>query len=362
MIGRKTVPGSAKIESVIDGIGALDDMVMRKTQERLDRLTKPRGSLGRLESLAKLITGITGKAAPALSKKVVFTLAADHGVTEEGVSPYPKDVTVQMIYNFMRGGAGINVLADHVGARVVIVDMGAASDIKAGRGVIIKKIGYGTKNMFRGPAMSEGEAVRCIEAGIEVFEEEYKKGIDIAGTGDMGIGNTTASSAITAVFTGKSVEEITGRGAGVDDEGLRKKIAVIKKAIAVNAPDASDAIGVLSKVGGFEIGGLAGIILAAASKRVPVVIDGFISGAAALIAFHAAPKVKDYLIASHCSVERGHNIILGHIGLKPLFNLDMRLGEGTGAALGIGLADASIKILTRMATFESAGVSDKEVK
>ena len=359
MIAKQTVMGSDKIESIIRSIGVLDDAVMRKTQNRLDHLTKPQGSLGKLESLAKLITGITGKANPALNNKVVFTLAADHGVTEEGVSPYPKDVTVQMVYNFIRGGAGINVLADHVNARVVIVDMGTASDIEADDRVVIKKIGYGTKNMAKGPAMSREDAVRCIEAGIEVFEEEHKKGIDIAGTGDMGIGNTTASSAITAVFTGRSVEEITGRGAGVDDKGLKNKIVVIEKALAVNRPNTSDAIDVLSKVGGFEIGGLAGIILAAASRRVPVVIDGFISGAAALIAFHIAPNVKDYLIASHCSVEKGHSIILDHIGLKPLLDLDLRLGEGTGAALGIGLAEASVKILTRMATFESAGVSQK---
>jgi nicotinate-nucleotide--dimethylbenzimidazole phosphoribosyltransferase len=264
-----------------------------------------------------------------------------------------------MVYNFIRGGAGINVLAGHVNARVVVVDMGVASDLETEKGLIIKKIGYGTMNMVKGQAMSREDAVRSIEAGIEVFEEEYKKGIDIAGTGDMGIGNTTASSAITVVFTGKRVEEVTGRGAGVDDNGLRNKIAIIEKAIAVNEPDASDAIDVLAKVGGFEIGGLAGVILGASSRRVPVVIDGFISGAAALVAYHISPKVKNYLIASHCSVERGHSVILDHIGLKPLLNLDLRLGEGTGAALGIGLVEASIKILTLMATFKSAGVSQK---
>ncbi|MCX5678279.1 MAG: nicotinate-nucleotide--dimethylbenzimidazole phosphoribosyltransferase [Candidatus Omnitrophica bacterium] len=359
MIAKQANLSSKKIEAVVNNIGTLDDKLIQKTQERLDFLTKPQGSLGKLEHLAKLITGITGKADPVLSDKVIFTLAADHGVTEEGVSAYPKDVTAQMVYNFIRGGAGINVLASHVGARVVVVDMGVASDLENKKGLIIKKIGYSTMNMAKGPAMSREDAVRSIETGIEVFEEEYKKGIDIAGTGDMGIGNTTASSAITAVFTKKRVEEITGRGTGVDDKGLRNKIAIIEKAIALNAPDASDAIDVLAKVGGFEIGGLAGVILCAASRRVPVVIDGFISGAAALVAFHISPKVKDYLIASHCSVERGHGVILDHIGLKPLLNLDLRLGEGTGAALGIGLVDASIKILTRMATFKSAGVSQK---
>jgi nicotinate-nucleotide--dimethylbenzimidazole phosphoribosyltransferase len=359
MLTGKAITYSKKIHSAVDAISGLDKKLMEKTQGRLDCLTKPLGSLGRLEELAKQLAGITGRADPILKNKVIFTLAADHGVTEEGVSAYPKDVTAQMVYNFMRGGAGINVLAGHVNARVVVVDMGVASDLENKKGLVIKKIGHGTRNMAKGPAMSRDEAIRCIESGIEVFDDEFKKGIDIAGTGDMGIGNTTASSAITAAFTGRNVEEITGRGTGIDDTSFRKKVAVIEKAIAINKPDANDAIDVLSKVGGFEIGGLAGLIIAAASKKVPVVIDGFISGAAALIAYHISPKVKDYLIASHCSVEKGHKIILDRMGLKPLLNLDLRLGEGTGAALGIGLADAAVKIMTQMATFKSAGVSEK---
>ena len=264
-----------------------------------------------------------------------------------------------MVHNFLNGGAGINVLARHVGARVVVVDMGVASAVN---GVKNKKVALGTKNMARGPAMTRNEAIRAIEAGIEVFEEEFVSGIDIVGTGDMGIGNTTPSSAITSVITKGRPEEVTGRGTGIDDDALANKVAVIKKAIDVNKPDPADGIDVLSKVGGFEIGGLAGVILAAASKRIPVVIDGFISGAAALIAHQIEPKVKDYMIAAHASVEQGHKAIFNHIGLKPLLDFDLRLGEGTGAALAIGIAEASVKILMEMATFGSAGVSEKETK
>jgi len=349
-----------RIDGVIKRISLLDADLMQKVQERLDSLTKPLGSLGRLEELAKQICGMKGKEKPELRHKVIFTLAADHGVTIEGVSAFPKEVTAQMVYNFLADGAGINVLAKHVGAKVIVVDIGVAGDLKSDSRLVVKKINYGTKNMACGPAMTKNEARESICAGIEIFEDEYKRGIDIVGTGEMGIGNTTAASAITSCFTGKPVEEVTGRGAGLDEKGLKHKIEVIKKSIAVNKPDSADAIDVLSKVGGFEIGGLAGIILAAASKKTPVVIDGFISGAAALVAFHIEPKVKEYMIAAHKSVERGHSIILEHIGLRPLFDLDLRLGEGTGAALGIGLADAALKILTQMATFKSANVSKKK--
>lgn len=358
-----------KIKEAIEKIRKLDHTLMNRAQERIDNLTKPQGSLGRLEELAKLIVGITGKENPILKNKVIFTLAGDHGVTEEGVSAYPKEVTPQMVYNFLKGGAGINVLAKHVGARVVVVDAGIAADLEARPGLIIKKINYGTKNITKGPAMTREEAARAIEAGIEIFEDEFsaedgsasggRKGIDIIGTGDMGIGNTTPSSAITAIFTGKPVEVVTGRGTGVDDNGLKNKIEIIKKALEVNKPDPKDSIDVLSKVGGFEIGGLSGIILAAASKRIPVVIDGFISGAAALIAYRLEPKVKDYMIAGHCSVEGGHKILLRHIGLRPILDLDLRLGEGTGAALSMSIIDAGLKIMTQMATFKNASVSGK---
>ncbi|NQT46943.1 MAG: nicotinate-nucleotide--dimethylbenzimidazole phosphoribosyltransferase [Candidatus Omnitrophica bacterium] len=340
-------------------IEGLNQDLVKKAQKRLDNLTKPQGSLGRLEELASLIVGITKKENPSLQNKVIFTFAGDHGVTEEGVSAFPKEVTPQMVYNFLRGGAGINVLARYVGARVVVVDMGVASDLKPHSDLIVKKIGYGTKNIAKGPAMTKDEAARAIEAGMEVFDKEFERGIDICGTGDMGIGNTTPSSAIASVFTGRSVKELTGRGTGIDDKAFQNKVRVIEQAIEVNKPDPNNAIDVLSKVGGFEIGGLAGVILAAASKNVPIVIDGFISGAAALIAYHLEPKVKDCLIAAHSSVEIGHKAVLDHIGLSPLLDLNMRLGEGTGAALGMGLAEASIRIMTEMATFESAGVSER---
>lgn len=348
-----------RLNKIINKIKKVDYSLGEKTQKRLDNLTKPQGSLGRLEELAKQIVEITENETPPIKDKVIFTLAGDHGVTEEGVSIYPKEVTAQMVYNFLKGGAGINVLARHIGARIVIVDMGVASDLKPHRQLVIKKINYGTKNMVKGPAMSRKEAIKSIEKGIEVFEEEFEKGIDVIGTGDMGIGNTTSSSAIASVITGKSVEDMTGRGTGVDDNTLSHKIEVIKKALRVNKPDRENAIDVLSKVGGFEIGGLAGVILGAASKRIPVVIDGFISGASALIAYQLEPKVKNYLIAAHCSAEKGHKIILNYIGLDPLLNLNLRLGEGTGAALGIDIIEVSIKTLTEMATFQSASVSKR---
>lgn len=352
-----------KINEVLSRITDIDYEAMKNAQSSLDNLTKPLGSLGRLEELAKQVVGITGKNNPPFNNKVIFTLAADHGVTEEKISVYPKEVTEQMVYNFLNRGAGINVLAKHIGARVVVVDIGVAGKIQESKfknqDFKNKKINYGTKNMAKGPAMSESEAIKSIETGIDILEEELSGGIDIVGTGEMGIGNTTASSAITAVFTKKPIEDITGKGAGLDENGLENKIMVIKKALKVNDPNPFDPIDVLSKVGGFEIGGLAGIILAAASKKIPIVIDGFISGAAALIAYHIEPKVKEYMIASHCSAEKGHRIILDHIGIKPILDLNLRLGEGTGAALGINIVEASIKILTQMATFKSANVSEK---
>jgi nicotinate-nucleotide--dimethylbenzimidazole phosphoribosyltransferase len=264
-----------------------------------------------------------------------------------------------MVYNFIGGGAGINVLARHVGARVVVADLGVASKIERHRDLIDKKVAMGTQNMAKEPAMSREQAIRSLEAGIELVEDELPKGIDILGTGDMGIGNTTSSSAIAAALTGADVATVTGRGTGLDDEVWRRKVEVIQKALEINRPNQNDAIDVLSKVGGFEIGGIAGVILAGAKYRIPVVIDGFISGAAALIATSLSPQVKPYLIASHQSVEPGHKIILEHLDLKPLLNLDLRLGEGTGAALGIFLVEASLKILDEMATFAEAGVSEK---
>jgi len=284
-------------------------------------------------------------------------MAADHGVVSEGVSLYPQEVTRQMVFNFLNGGAGINVLARFVGARVVIVDMGVVGGFEPHPNLICKMIDFGTRDMAKGPAMTREQALDAIQAGIDVVEGEIARGLDIVGTGDMGIGNTTASSAICAVITGESVEKVTGRGTGLAGEQLIHKVEVIQKALELNRPNPKDPADVLAKVGGFEIGGLAGVMLGAAAHHIPVVIDGFISGAAALIAAGLAPGLRDYLIASHLSAESGHKILLEHLGLSPLLDLGMRLGEGTGAALGMVIVEAAVKTLAEMATFGEAGVS-----
>ena len=351
------------LEGTIKGIKPIDAKIMEEAQARLDSLTKPRGSLGRLEEFAKRIVGITKNTNPALNRKVIFTMAGDHGVAAEGVSLFPQEVTFQMVANFINGGAGINVLARHVGAEVIVVDMGVVREIPNPKSQNFKdkKINFGTKNMAKGPAMTREEAVKAIEAGIEVFEEEFnKKRIDIAGTGDMGIANTTASSAIIASITGVPSREVTGRGTGIGDKQLELKIKVIETALGLNDPDPDDPLDVLSKVGGFEIGGICGIILAAAYRRVPVVMDGFISTAAALLAYKMAPMVKDYIFAAHKSQERGHIVALDYMGFEPILDLDMRLGEGTGSALAIGVLDAGLKIFNEMATFNQAGVSKEK--
>jgi nicotinate-nucleotide--dimethylbenzimidazole phosphoribosyltransferase len=342
----------------IKKIKSLDKDAIAAVRVRQETLTKPAGSLGRLEELSIQLAGIQGKPQPNIEKKAIITMAADHGVVDEKVGNWPREVTAQMVVNFLRGGAGINVLARQAGARIVFVDMGVASDLKSDPNLIVRKIDYGTKNMCLGPAMTAAQAVKAIETGIDIVGAEADKGLDIVGTGDMGIGNTTASSAVFATLSGKKVEEVTGRGTGLSDEQLAYKIDVIKRALAVNKLNPSKPLDVLGKVGGFEIGGLAGVMLGAAAKRIPVVIDGFISGAAALIATALAPQLKDYLIAAHCSAEAGHAAMLKYMGLKPLLNLDMRLGEGTGAALGIIIAEAAIRTLNEMATFAEAGVAE----
>lgn len=348
-----------KIKAIISKIKPLDKGVMKKARDRLDNLTKPFGSLGRLEEIAERISGIRAQLAPVIKQKVIFTLAGDHGVVAEGVSAYPSEVTPQMVYNFAKNGAGINVLARHIGARVIVVDMGVATDLEPHPKIVNKKVAYGTKNMAKGPAMTYKQAIQSIKTGIKLVEDELSKGVDIIGGGDMGIGNTTSSSAITSVITGAKVREVTGRGTGINDAILEHKINIIKQALKINQPDSEDPLDVLAKVGGFEIGGLVGIILAGAAHRIPVVLDGFIVGAAGLIAYSLAPQVRDYLFAAHCSIEKGHKIILEKIKLKPLFNLGLRLGEGTGAALGISIVEAATKILNQMATFEEASVSKK---
>jgi nicotinate-nucleotide--dimethylbenzimidazole phosphoribosyltransferase len=351
-----------KIEETIQKIRPVNLKLMEKAQEKLDNLTKPQGSLGKLEDFARRIVGISGTLSPAIKRKVIFVMAGDHGVVEEGVSAYPQEVTFQMVYNFIRGGAGINVLARHMGAEIVVVDMGVAKDFPREESIIRKKIAYGTNNMAKGAAMSKDEAERAIIAGMEVFEDELnKKRIDIVGLGEMGIANTTSSSAIVACLTESKVEEVTGSGTGLNQEQIKNKIKVIKKALEVNKPNPQDGLDVLSKVGGFEIGGLVGCILTAASHQIPIVIDGFISCAGALIAIKLAPLVKDYIFASHNSVEKGHKIALEYIGKVAMFDLGMRLGEGTGAALGISFIEAGVKILTQMATFKEAGVDNKSL-
>ena len=347
------------LSKTIANIRPLDTKSMAEAKERQDTLTKPTGSLGRLESLSIQIAGIQGRALPQIKQKAVIVMAADHGVAARGTSAYPQEVTAEMVLNFLHGGAGINVISRQVGARVIIVDMGVAVKLEANPGLISRKIAAGTQDMSKGPAMTVAQATQSLEAGIEIVTAEIKKGLDIVATGDMGIGNTTASSAICAIMTGKTVAEVTGRGTGLDDKQLQQKIMIINEAIALNKPESAKPLEVLAKVGGFEIGGLAGVILGAASNRVPVVIDGFISGAAALIAAGLCPQSKDYMIAGHCSVEPGHKIILKHLGLRPLLDLEMRLGEGTGAALAMSLAETSIRILTEMATFAEAGVAKK---
>lgn len=336
----------------------LDGRAMREARLRQRVLTKPKGSLGVLEALSIQVAGIKGTSSPRIEKKVVVIMVGDHGVVAEGVSLYPQVVTSQMVDNFLRGGAAINVLARHVGAKVVVVDMGVAVDLEEQPGLRIKKIAPGTKNIARGPAMSREEAFRSLEIGIEVVEEELaQSGVDILALGDMGIGNTTPSTAILSALTGVPVSAVTGRGTGLNDEGVQNKVKVIEKALSVNAPDSADPIDVLAKVGGFEIGGIAGMIIGAAANHVPVVIDGFISGASALLAFKLQPRVREYLIASHISAEKGHRVMLEEMGFVPLLDLGLRLGEGTGAALAISLLEAAVKILNEMATFNEAGVS-----
>lgn len=330
---------------------------MGAARARQDSLTKPQGSLGRLEELSVQVAGITGDMLPRMERKVIVTMAGDHGVAAEGVSAYPSEVTVQMVHNFLRGGAAINVLAGHVGARVVVVDVGVAQELEPHLALVSRKVAPGTRNMTRGPAMSRAEAVRAIEAGIEVVERELARGMDIAGTGDMGIGNTTASSAVVAALTGVPAAQVTGRGTGIGDEQVQHKVEVIERALAVNCPQADEPLDVLAKVGGLEIGGIAGVILGAAAHHTPVVIDGFISGAGALVAASLAPQVRDYLIAAHQSVEVGHRLVLQRLGLTALLDLHMRLGEGTGAVLGMWLVEAAVDLLRDMATFGEAGVA-----
>lgn len=348
------------IEQLISKIQPLDSQAMQQARSRQNLLTKPQGSLGRLEELSIQLAGITGKPRPKIDHKVVLVMASDHGVVSEGVSAFPQEVTPQMVMNFLHGGAAINVLSRHVGARVVVVDMGIAAELPAHPDLIVQKIAYGTNNIARGPAMSQEQALACLEIGAKICENQIGSGLDVLATGEMGIGNTTPSAAIAAVVTGKPVEEVVGRGTGINDQGMQRKIGAIRMAIETNQPNPRDGLDILAKLGGFEIGGLAGAILAAAANRRPVVIDGFISTAAAMIAILIAPEARNYLIAAHTSMEHGHHLMMDWLEVQPLLDLQMRLGEGTGAALAMSLVEASCKILDEMATFAEAGVAGKD--
>ena len=353
------MPISTLIDETLSRIGPLDQEAMAAARARQDILTKPLGSLGRLEEISIILAGMFGQATPSIGRKATILAAGDHGVVEEGVSAYPQAVTPQMVFNFLRGGAAINVLARHVGAEIVILDAGVAVDLEPDPALRSVKIGYGTANMARGPAMTREQAIQCLETGIESANEQIAEGADLIAFGDMGIGNTTSSSAITSVVTGVDPSLTTGRGTGLDDPGLEHKVQVVRTAIQVNRPDANDGIDILTKIGGFEIGVLAGAMLATAAGNRPAVVDGFISGAAALIAWTLSPQAGRYMLASHQSVEPGHRIALEKMGLTPLLDLGMRLGEGTGAVLAMPIIEAAAKCLSEMATFADAGVSER---
>ena len=353
-----------KLAEIIEGIKPVERKWVQKAQERTFQLVMPTRALGRLHDISEQLCGIQETLAPAIDHKTILVMAGDHGVVEEGVSAYPKEVTPAMVQTFIAGGAGINAISRQVGADVWVVDMGVVADIdatglKGADRLIVQKVAKGTANFARGPAMSRQEAETAIVTGFQQAASLFEQGTDILGTGDMGIGNTTPSAAIGAVLTGASLEEMVGRGTGIDDAGLARKRDVIRRGIEFNSPHPEDGLDVLTKVGGFEIGGIAGAILAGAFHRRTVVVDGFISTAGALVAYSLCPTVKDYLFAGHCSEEPGHRLMLQHLGLEPILDLGMRLGEGTGAALAMGVIEAAVRMFKEVLTFEEAGVANK---
>ena len=347
------------IDKTLAGIPPLDKISMDSARNRQDTLTKPLGSLGRLEALSIQLAGIFATPMPEIRRKCVMIAAGDHGVVAEGVSAYPQEVTPQMVLNFLSGGAAINVLARHVSSEIVVIDAGVAADLDPHPLLISEKVGKGTNNFAIGPAMTNQQAIQCLEIGIRAAISEIDLGTDLIACGEMGIGNTTSSSAITAAVTGVDPEATTGRGTGLEDEALAHKVDVIRRAIKLNNADSSNGLDVLTKLGGFEIGVLAGIMLGAAANHRPVLVDGFISGAAALIAWKLSPLAVNYFIGAHRSVEPGHGIGLEAMGISPLLAMDMRLGEGSGAALAMPIVEAAVKCLSQMATFEQAGVSER---
>lgn len=347
------------LEETLRRIRPLDHSSEAEAQQRLDALTKPRGSLGRLEELARRVAVIQRAVPPRIGRKLLLVFAADHGVASETVSAYPKEVTAQMTCNFVRGGAAINVLARHHGVDVEVVDVGVDHEFTAMNGLRQCKIRRGTANFAFGPAMTRDQARRSIELGIQLVREAATPNLFLIGVGEMGIGNTTSSAAILCALTGISPAEAAGRGTGIDDAALARKIAAIGKGLAINRVNGDDPLDVLAKVGGLEIGAMTGVILGAAALGLPAVLDGFVSGAAALLAHRFSPDAREVLFASHRSAEKGHRLMLETLALPPLLDLQMRLGEGTGACLLMGLIEASVKIMREMATFQSAGVNEK---
>lgn len=352
------------LETIVTGINAVDDQWLTKARQRTAQLVMPTRALGRLHDVSEQLCAIRSSLQPPLSRKAVLVMAADHGVVAEGVSAYPQEVTGAMVQTFLAGGATINAIARHVNAEVWVVDMGIIPQLDPGdlpcrKHLLVHKIAAGTANFTRGPAMAADQARQAILTGFQLAADLFDQGLDILGTGDMGIGNTTPSSAIAVTFTGITPAEATGRGTGIDDDGLQRKIAVIERALAANRPDPADPLGVLAKVGGFEIGGIAGLILGAAAHRIPVIVDGFISTAGALIAGGLSPAAKNYMFSGHNSVEVGHRAMLAHLGLTPLLDLRFRLGEGTGAVLAAFLVESAVRALNDMATFAEAAVSEK---
>ncbi|CAN2040647.1 Nicotinate-nucleotide--dimethylbenzimidazole phosphoribosyltransferase [Candidatus Magnetomoraceae bacterium gMMP-15] len=348
------------LDNTIKNIKKPDRKIYDKAMERLSNQARPAGSLGLLETLSARLAGIFKTLDVRLNEKIIITCAGDHGICAEGVSKFPSEVTPQMVYNFVGKGASINILARHAGARVKAADLGVNFDFEPDLPIFHKKVRYGTANFALEPAMTREQAMQSIEAGIEIVDEIFEeKPVQILGIGDMGIGNTTPSTAIIAVYSGISVNKLTGRGTGIDNKGMNRKISAIEKGLALHKPDPADPVGVLSKVGGLEIGGLAGLVLGAASHYIPVVCDGLISTAGALIACEICPAAKDYLFASHNSVEAGHAFMLNYLKLEPMFDLKLRLGEGTGAALAMEFLDASTRVLCDIKTFEEVGIVDK---
>ncbi|MDE2767741.1 MAG: nicotinate-nucleotide--dimethylbenzimidazole phosphoribosyltransferase [Chloroflexota bacterium] len=348
------------LDEVVASIRPADAGAMRAAMGRQQRLTKPPGSLGRLEEISIQLAGIFGTERPIARDTTLIVAAADHGVVAQGVTGYPQAVTAQMALNFLAGGAAISVMARTRGANLVIVDAGVATPLPPHPDLRVVSAGRGTRDMTQGPAMTREQAEACILAGVDIALDAAETGAHIIATGDMGIGNTTAASAITAALTGNPPGLTTGRGTGRSDPELQHKIACVEQSLDVNQPDANDGIDVLRTVGGFEIGVLAGVVLGGALAGRAVVLDGFVSGAAGLIACSLCPTVLDFLIAGHRSAEPGHRIALNHLGLQPLLDLEMRLGEGTGALLATGLVEVAAACLSDMATFDEAGVSDRE--